>query len=583
MEKSRDGSLPVILKKTLVSALSAIGINLNTIATKIDNINYLKDQAWRDAREYDSFADAIALVAGTLFISNQQNVTASITIPSTITLNFLQGGSLNISSGKTVTINGHVEAGLYQIFEGAGSVVFGTGVVKEIYLEWCGVKFDNSTENSVAIEKALTIADNSDTKIMLSSGICKTNKLTNFNNGMVIDGQGKTSSILKAYSDDHVIEITGKSLHTLTLKNFGIEGYGSGSGHGVYIHDNSFSPYRLDFDINIKNCGAKGLYITEHFSTALEKLFVSDCDDNAIEIAGGNTVDLKNCYVDDVPDGKCAYRIYGGRITMISCNGMDSTGSTIWGIFGQSVAEDGVNTYAFVTLIGCNVEAFTSIGIRCKTGSGLNFIGSRILAPGAGTVKAFLFDYIPDSSLGIIDGLSSIETSGAAWANGKAIHTNGGGSPFISYNSVATEFYRDDQALVYTMPYLKAVSPGYARFGLDVSESILHKTKIEFAPPTELTIATGVITVTQNYHRVDGEGDVADNLDTINGGVDGMPLTLQAENNGRVITIRDASVGGGNIETEGNVAIVLDSVLDKAYFIYDGTNSKWCEINRFTG
>ena len=104
-----------------------------------------------DVRAYASFSSAIdALGASpkTLLIPNQQNITANKTVPSNVTLYFLQGGSLTISHGVTVTINGHVDAGLYQIFSwtGTGEVVFGAGAVKEVYPEWWGAKPDASTD-----------------------------------------------------------------------------------------------------------------------------------------------------------------------------------------------------------------------------------------------------------------------------------------------------------------------------------------------------------------------------------------------------------------------------------------------------
>lgn len=97
--------------------------------------------------------------------------------------------------------------------------------------------------------------------------------------------------------------------------------------------------------------------------------------------------------------------------------------------------------------------------------------------------------------------------------------------------------------------------------------------------PTELTIAGGAITVTRGYHTVDAAA--AANLDTINGGVDGMELTLRAESAARTITVRDAQ---DNIELEGGVNMVLDGILKKLYLLYDdGTVPRWVERGRFNG
>lgn len=106
----------------------------------------LRNTPWVDVRKYgtselkqNGFAKAISAIGSTeatLLIPNQQDVTDDVAVPSNVVLWVLQTGSLNISSGKTVTINGHIEAGLYQVFEGSGLVVFGSGSVEKISSEW---------------------------------------------------------------------------------------------------------------------------------------------------------------------------------------------------------------------------------------------------------------------------------------------------------------------------------------------------------------------------------------------------------------------------------------------------------------
>lgn len=84
---------------------------------------------WTNAYEYNTFADTVASIGGnegTIMIASEQAVTDNLIIPTNLTLRFLHGGSLNISVGKTVTINGHVEAPPVEIFEGAGTAVLNT-------------------------------------------------------------------------------------------------------------------------------------------------------------------------------------------------------------------------------------------------------------------------------------------------------------------------------------------------------------------------------------------------------------------------------------------------------------------------
>lgn len=69
--------------------------------------------------------------------------TYSITADKTITTRLVvpKGVLYQVADGKTFTINGPLEAGLYQIFDlvGTGAVVFGSGKIKEFHREWYGI------------------------------------------------------------------------------------------------------------------------------------------------------------------------------------------------------------------------------------------------------------------------------------------------------------------------------------------------------------------------------------------------------------------------------------------------------------
>lgn len=96
--------------------------------------------------------------------------------------------------------------------------------------------------------------------------------------------------------------------------------------------------------------------------------------------------------------------------------------------------------------------------------------------------------------------------------------------------------------------------------------------KIRFPDDGELTIASGVITVTGVYHTVDTEGDAAtDDLVTINGGSDGQILILRTENDARNVVLKST----------GNIDLVADVTLSSAdspiELIYDGALSKWLQ------
>jgi hypothetical protein len=94
-------------------------------------------------------------------------------------------------------------------------------------------------------------------------------------------------------------------------------------------------------------------------------------------------------------------------------------------------------------------------------------------------------------------------------------------------------------------------------------------------PATALTIASGAITATRGFHILDTEAAAAsDDLDTINGGGDGMRLVLRAANDARTVVVKN---GTGNIRCESDRS--LDNRLDTMELIYDSTLGIWLELH----
>jgi len=89
-------------------------------------------------------AEAIADLGGSpgvVFVAPHNHpIDVNYAVPATVHLMVGRGGTFTIANGVTLTINGTIEAGLYQIFSlvGTGTVVFGTGVITEVYPEWWG-------------------------------------------------------------------------------------------------------------------------------------------------------------------------------------------------------------------------------------------------------------------------------------------------------------------------------------------------------------------------------------------------------------------------------------------------------------
>lgn len=189
--------------------------------------------------------------------------------------------------------------------------------------------------------------------------------------------------------------------------------YFDGLGAGVSYFATSvmtyLRPFLSDFRITNNNCTGKGIDFSnitiEVYNGALQNLLIysgSDCvyaplffsmkmdnvwgssvSGHSFRIQCGPGVVWSGCYAVTCGATKAGYRL-GGTINLQSCNGVNSGG--YWGVFGNDLtAADGFQTdftsndYPAVTLVGCNVEEFTTCGIRIHNQyRNFDFIGGKL-------------------------------------------------------------------------------------------------------------------------------------------------------------------------------------------------------------
>jgi len=103
--------------------------------------------------------------------------------------------------------------------------------------------------------------------------------------------------------------------------------------------------------------------------------------------------------------------------------------------------------------------------------------------------------------------------------------------------------------------------------------SLTDTGSLKLTPGTTLTISSGVITITGNYHKVETEASAAsDDLDTINGGAAGLFVRLVTVNDARDVVIKH---GTGNIYCMGAKDITLSTSYEACDLQYDTTNTRW--------
>lgn len=132
----------------------------------------------------------------------------SITIPSNCTLDF-QGGSL--SNGTLVGNKTMIVASPYKIFQNI--TISGTWLVNWAYAEWFGALGDGTTDDTVALNLALTTFKN----VQLGSRCYYCNGTITLTRSMSLRGVNKLATTIQHNHNSDAIVITGATLRDLTI------------------------------------------------------------------------------------------------------------------------------------------------------------------------------------------------------------------------------------------------------------------------------------------------------------------------------------------------------------------------------
>lgn len=195
--------------------------------------------------DFDAAITDIGATVTTLVVDAACTMSAVVTVPTTCGLIITRTGSID-NGGNNLTINGSLEAGLYQVFSGAGSVRFGDGVVKEVYGEWWGAVADDSTDNTTALQAALNCkgttpaATGEGMKLQLLGGVYQTGKVT-VRGKWTIEGVSKRGTILKLKdnANESLLDMSDDYCVFVTLRDFSLYGnYSNQTGTSYGIETN---------------------------------------------------------------------------------------------------------------------------------------------------------------------------------------------------------------------------------------------------------------------------------------------------------------------------------------------------------
>lgn len=204
-------------------------------ATKTSDI--ITKGPWVDVRAFNNLSTAVASpqsAGKTILVPNVQNMN-NLTIPSDRAVKIIKGGSIYVATGKTLTINGPFDAGLYQVFGTGGSIAFGSNTIA-VYPEWWGAHGDGVTDDTGFIETAL----NTGKKVRLSDKTYACN-ITIVRNGSHLEGKlgyfnttgdPISGTILKPYiGTNPVIDINaGDPTDGIIIRGISFVGNGTGIG-----------------------------------------------------------------------------------------------------------------------------------------------------------------------------------------------------------------------------------------------------------------------------------------------------------------------------------------------------------------
>ena len=290
-------------------------------------------------------------------IGDDYAVDDNLTIPSTVELDFSEGATFAIASGKVLTLQGPVNAGRYRIFSGTGTVSF--SYVRTVYPEWWGIDGSSDEVEFQAANDSLPAAGGT---ILFEKSYSFGTSTLILSDHVNLFGTGVGSSKIVSSMDENII-IPGSYSR---ISEFEIDGNSQSIGTGIFLTSNK-TDILVD-NLYIHDCGYHGVAARGSKFATLRNLLISTCGHRGINIS---REDLLNPDVlsHDIVISDCIFR-YNTKANIII--GGDSYRILINNCICNGTTE--ANTGS-IWLAGCNKVSMNNVYSLNATAEGLAIMG----------------------------------------------------------------------------------------------------------------------------------------------------------------------------------------------------------------
>ena len=258
-------------------------------------------------------------------------------------------------------------------------------------------------------------------------------------NDVALLGAGSYKTVLESDSNQPIITV-GTEAFRSSIRGLQIKGDVTKTNQvGIALAGTGYYFSCFVEDIVIENCGSHGLFINEAYSSAFEKIRVSNCGGYPFLIDAPNrpNIVLRDCYASMLrASAPVGYRIKAGyQIRLENCNGIDTIPEgASWAVIGRRAGRDGdkTNEAAYVQLISCNIESWVAFGVECLSNSSVTFEGCYFAGDKTGNGTKIPIRYEVDASVypaffakGTIDDRTVFADGPMSnYALGAAVHSN---------------------------------------------------------------------------------------------------------------------------------------------------------------